>query len=77
MAGIRGVLGDRRADGYSRFPDKNLVYLHLFPNHGFAADHLLYSGILDEYQAIYPIGPQESCKISLAYFGCGFFRILL
>jgi hypothetical protein len=76
MAGIRGVLGDRGEDGYCHFPDQNLVYLYLFPDHGFAADHLLCPGILDEYQTIYPFGSQESCEISLTSRGCGFFCIL-
>jgi hypothetical protein len=69
MAGIRGVLGDRGKDGNCHLPDQNLVYLYLFFDHGFAADHLLYPGILDEYQTIYPFRAQESCEISLTFRG--------
>jgi len=66
MAGVRGMLGHRREDGYRHIPDPDLVYLCLLSDHGVAIDHLLYPGILDEYQKIYPFRTQEPYEISLA-----------
>ena len=66
MADIRRVLGYRGENGYRHFPDPNMVHLYLISDHGFTADHLLYSGILDEHQAIYFFRAQESREISLA-----------
>jgi hypothetical protein len=49
MAGIRGLYGDRAADGNRDFSYQDLVYLYFFSDDGISPDRLFYSCLLDEY----------------------------
>jgi hypothetical protein len=73
MAGIRSLLGHRGEDGYRHLPDPDMVHLYFISHHGFTADHLLYSRVLDEHQTLYFFCPQKSREISLTrIIGCVF-----
>lgn len=51
---------NRREVGYSFFKNKDLVYLYLFSNYGFAHYYLYDNGFLDEYEKLYFIWKKKS-----------------
>lgn len=72
MAGFGRVYPDRREDGYPYIYHQKILHIHILFNAGITCDFLLFSCILDEYQAVYRYGSQKPIALSLNYSSSDF-----